>query len=196
MKFTGFLFIFLLVLAACDQQAPVVTPVENAAGSQPTGFFPVTDFIQGQISEIRNKGINPLQVTSRNGKTDSAWLNIDTLQRAFTDFLSPVIDSNSLQGLFVEKSFLDQTINSFTLTYDPAHALPDSVQLQHWDVYIDPQENKVTRIYLVKKINRKLTRQLTWLTGKKAKTVNIVTDSAGRDKVAEEITIKWDFKEE
>ena len=45
---------------------------------------------------------------------------------------------------------MDQTINAVTFSYDPKTRLPDSIKLNHWDIYIDPQKNTVQRIYMVK----------------------------------------------
>ena len=80
-----------------------------------------------------------------------------------------MIDSVSMQNLFEGKSFMDQTINAVTLSYDPMQKLPDSIKLNHWDVYIDPQKDTVQRVYMVKEemINgTTVTTQLTWKVNK------------------------------
>ena len=112
-------------------------------------------------------------------------------------FLHPVIDSAGMQSLFSERSFLDQTINSVTLSYDPTGNLPDSLQLRRWDVYIDPQKNTVTRIYMVKEMNNNnlhQTWQLTWRSGKWCKITTII-EQPGKPTATKEETMKWDFNE-
>ena len=76
-------------------------------------------------------------------------------------FLTPEIDSAHLSKLFTGASFLDQTLNAFTFSYDPVNPLPDSMQLRRWDVYVDPEKNTIKRIYIVKQSGGS-TIQLTW----------------------------------
>ncbi len=156
-------------------------------------FFPVTSFIKGEIYEIKESGINPLQYTTLNNHTDSVWLKIEELENAVSEFLSPVIDTANLTTLFTEKSFLDQSINAITLTYDPIANLPDSMQLKRWDVYIDPETQKIKRIYMVKEISNTKMLQLTWVSKQWCKITSIVTDQNGVSTVEKEVKLNWDF---
>jgi hypothetical protein len=183
-----FLFLVIVLFACNDGERIVATPQPATA---PAGFFPVTDFIKGQIAEIRSEGINPLLITSRNGKTDSSWVKVEAFDSLFAPFLQPEIDSANHTKFFSEKSFLDQTINAFTFTYDPIAPLPDTFQLQRWDVYIDPQKNTVTRIFLVKRSGEQVT-QLTWQADKWCKIVTINNGPKGST-VNKDVLIKWDF---
>ena len=194
MKLTNIVLALSAFLLSCnDSQNKGSVETDQPAQSEHLAFFPVTDFISGQIAEIKKEGINPIKITSINNRQDSAWLKVEELDNEFAPFLSPVIDSTNLAGLFSEKSFLDQTVNAFTLTYDPIKQLPDSFSLQRWDVYIDPQSNTVRRVYLLKKSPDDKTSQLTWQSGKSCKIVTISKDNKGNDHVEKEVTIKWDF---
>ncbi len=181
------LFLFSCNDSNKDSKANSVAKTEKQDSVQ-QGYFPVTDFIKGQITEIKEKGLNPIKVVTANKKTDSGWVKIEQLDAEFAEFLNPVIDSANMSGLFRENSFMDQTINAITFTYDPIQALPDSVSLQRWDVYIDPQKRTVKRIYLVKKGTGNKTLQLTWQADKWSKIVTIANDA-----IEKEVTIKWDF---
>jgi hypothetical protein len=156
-------------------------------------FFPVTAYLKGEIYNIKQNGINPLKYTTINDHTDSVWLKIEELDAAFQEFLNPEIDSVNLITLFTEKSFMDQTINAITLTYESSVTLPDSLQLKHWDVYIDPESNKVKRIYMVKEISKTKTLQLTWVNNQWCKIISIVTDETGLSKIEKEEKLIWDF---
>jgi len=193
MKFFSQLLILAVVVLSCNSATEIPMEKEVQAEPEKVAFFPVTDYIKGQIVEIRNKGINPHKFTSENNKQDSAWLKMEELDTAFQVFLTPEIDSTNLSSLFTEKKFLDQTINAFTFTYDPVKALPDSFSLQRWDVYVDPQKNTVRRIYLLKKTPDHKTIQLTWQSGMWCKMVTISEDEKGNAHVEKEVTIKWDF---
>ena len=112
--------------------------------------FSGNDFLLGQLTEIDSLPVTPLKIVIDNDKRDSVWLKKKDIRPFAQPFLNPVIDSISMQNFFKESSFMDQTINAITLSYDPIKKLPDSMKLNHWDVYIDPQKNKVQRIYIVK----------------------------------------------
>lgn len=199
MKFELYILVTGIFFIACNQ------PPENNAGSSQSaadslrekpssaGYFPVTDYFRGQLAEIRQLGLNPLKLIKNNHSEDSSWIKMEALETEFALFLSPEIDSSHMTGLFKESKFLDQTIDAFTFSYDPAGPLPDSLQLMRWDVYIDPQSNSVTRIYMVKKAADKKIIQLTWLHGKSCRIVYIATANDGKAIVEKEITIKWDF---
>lgn len=193
MKIFFALLVYGLCFYSCKNQGktPVNLPVKDSSEKQI--FFPVTDFIKGEIFNIKKNGINPLQYTTVNNRTDSVWLKLEELENALQEFLRPEIDSANLNGLFSEKSFLDQSVNAVTLTYDPVSALPDSMKLTHWDVYIDPKSNKVRRIYLVKEVDKNKILQLTWVTGEWCGIIHIITDENGVSKIEKEEKFILDF---
>ena len=185
---------FAIVLFSCNNaQQAVTVATEKEAASKPQSFFPVTSYLKGEIYNLKKSGVNPLKFTTVNNHTDSAWLKIEDLDAAVQEFLQPEIDSANLITLFNEKSFLDQSINAITLTYDPSVPLPDTMQLKHWDVYINPETNKVKRIYMVKEIGKNKTLQLTWVNNKWCKILSIVTDENGVSKIEKEDRLTWDF---
>ncbi|MGB4845220.1 MAG: hypothetical protein WBP16_12205 [Ferruginibacter sp.] len=183
----------VLVLSACNN--PAADEKNNVANTEAAEqkFFPVTSFLKGEIFEIKKSGINPLKYTTVNNHTDSVWLKIEDIDNTVKEFLTPEIDSANLITLFTEKSFLDQSINAITLTYDANGPLPDSMKLKHWDIYIDPETQKIKRIYMVKEISRSTTLQLTWVSRQWCKITTIVTDKAGVSSVDKEEKLNWDF---
>lgn len=189
----------IFLLCAChgnesneSKQPQIVTNTEQ---SQP--FFPVTDFLLGQLNEIDSMPVTPLKIIIDNGKRDSVWLKKSDIRPFAKPFLTPVIDSISLQNFFEEKSFMDQTINAITLSYDPITKLPDSMKLTHWDVYIDPEKGSVQRVYIVREevINGvTITTQLTWKVNTWCSIRTIEEQSKLAPSVKEEI-MKWEFDE-
>ena len=190
-----FICIFLGALALCsckqkkaDLQSPVKVEVV-----EPVSFFPVTNFIKGQIADLKTSGINPIKYIITGAKKDSSWLSIADFDKEFSPFLHPEIDTLNMVELFTEKKFLDQSINAYTFTYDAKKTLPDTMQLTHWDVYINPQEGKVQRIYMVKKISANIQQQLTWQAGEWCKIINIKENTDGSFAVQNEEQILWKF---
>lgn len=192
-----FHLIFLFIFCAChgNKETKHLAPVKSETAADVQSFFPVTEFLLGQIQQISSLPVTPLKITNHGNKKDSVWLKRSDIQSFTIPFLHPVIDSASMQKYFSEKSFLDQTINAITLTYDPKVRLPDSIKLNHWDVYIDPQKNNVRRIYMVKEDDENgqpVTTQLTWLAGKWC-SIRTIRQEPKKDPDVKEEILKWDF---
>ncbi len=189
-----FLFMGLLTLFSCKPKSPdlIHSQVDTS-----TAFFPVTDYLLGQINELSNTPVTPLKVTSIKGKTDSVWMKPEETRAFVQQFLTPVIDSLKLQGVFKESSFLDQTINAFTFTYYPVVVLADTFSLRRWDVYVDADLNTVKRIYIEKYLDSQHTtyqQKLTWRTGLYCKIITINEKDTSLQNVKEEQLI-WNFNE-
>ncbi|MEO8769277.1 MAG: hypothetical protein ABI402_04315 [Ferruginibacter sp.] len=199
MKIIHIFYSILFFLVSCKSQETkdgtnkIVAIDSSSIKPEPKVFFPVTDYIKGQIYEIKNGGVNPMKFVTINNHTDSAWLKMEKLNDEVADFLSPEIDTTNLISLFSEKKFMDQTLDAITFTYDPIKILPDTFSFQHWDVYVDPNKNTVRSVYLVKKLTDKKTLLLTWESGKRCNIKTVLSDSSGKVTIEKEITLKWHF---
>lgn len=189
-------FFFLLasafIIAGCNQKK--VTQ-QQAISQDKNSFFPVTQYLLGQLSELDSLPVTPLKITSVNGHIDSVWLKKNEIRSFTRAFLEPVIDSISWSKYFTEKSFLDQTINAFTFSYDPVKQLPDSIELKRWDVYVDATTGKVKRVYIVKQNpHEPQIVQLTWKSGSYCK-ITTVTEKPGVSPQIKEERVIWNFNE-
>jgi len=198
MKYLLITSILLFMLVQCKQKDNAkaisnATNIGSDSAAERPAYFPLTNYIKGQLLEIKNSGINPLKYTTINNKKDSAWVKVEEMDNVFAEYIQPEIDSARLAPYFTEKKFFDQTLNAITLTYDPVKQLPDSFQLQHLDVYIEPENNIVQRIYMVKKLANGKLRQLTWHSGKSARAITVFEDAAGKVVTEDEVLIKWKF---
>jgi len=191
---TAFIFIiYSFVFFSCHNanNTKIVSESTNKEKEDQV-FFPVTDFFNGQLLGIREKGAAPLKYTISNKKTDSLWLNMNNLAESFSDFLSPEIDSIKLASYYTMKKFYDQTLNEITLTYEANKQLPDSIPWLSWNVYIDPEKGTIDRIYLLKRVSPINNLQLLWLANKKCKITSII-DKNDTAYVDREINISWDY---
>jgi len=196
-KFFTVLIFQLLVLTSCQHSNNEKNEVRYQEKSKETQtFFPVTDFLLGQLRELDSLPVTPLKTVKINkNKIDSVWLKREDIRDFATPFLLPVIDSVSLSPYFSMKSFIDQTINSITLTYDPIKQLPDSINLRTWDVYIDPQKGTVQRIYIVKENEKdggNVTTQLTWNVNNYC-SIRTITQIPGKEPSIKEERMTWNF---
>jgi len=188
-----FIFSFCCFLLSCAGDSSSVTstttPVSSGEAALPEdGFFPVTEYILGQITDIKNSAVNPLKKWGK----DSSWIKIENLEKEFQPFLNPIIDTGNMKPLFRETKFLDKTINAYTFVYEPKVMLPDSMELRSWLVYVDPKKNQVKKIYMTKSISDKQL-QLTWESGKGCNIRTIVQKPDDQPKVESEIQYQWDF---
>lgn len=188
----------IVALAGCNTKKKVQTlnpssPLTVTDTGSAVSFFPVTAFLKGEIFSVRNKGITPVKKTNVGQHTDSSFVKTDSLEAVFSAFLNPVIDTGNLKGIFTEKKFLDQTLNAFTYTYDPVNNKAEGFSFTHWDVYVNPDNGKVSRIYLVKNIGPAREMLLTWQTGKWCKTVWLKTVN-GKTSIEKEEKISWSYE--
>ena len=194
-KIFSFLILgFSLTFSACHSANKTDDSSTENQASTPSAF-PVTEFLKGQLREMDSAAITPLEIVTINGKTDSIWLKREDIRTNAAPFLTPLIDSASMSPFFTEKSFLDQTINAYTFSYDPKVKLPDSIKLTHWDVYMSPQTNTITRVYMVKEYAENkadITTQLTWLVDKWY-SIRTITQQEGKQPEVKEVKIIWNF---
>ena len=158
-----------------------------------TNFFPVTSYLKGEIYGIKNGGITPVRKITIAGKTDSSWVHVDEFDAVFASFLNPLIDTANLKNIYTEKKFLDQTLNAFTFTYDLLNGRLDTFAFKHWDVYVDPESNKVTRIYLAKSVDAQTDLKLFWESGRWCKIITVKTLN-GKTAISKEEKISWSYE--
>ncbi|MEP6595040.1 MAG: hypothetical protein ABJA71_03795 [Ginsengibacter sp.] len=194
LRFLFILFIQAAIITGCNEKK--IPPLQQQANQNNNNFFPVTQYLLGQLNELDSLPVTPLKITSINGNTDSVWLKKKEIRSFVQPFLNPVIDSSRWSKYFTEKSFLDQTINAFTFSYDPIKQLPDSTELKRWDVYVDPATSMVKRIYIVKQLNSmpSQTIQLTWKQGHYCK-ITTITEKPGLPPQIKEEQLIWNFNE-
>ena len=193
MRITFIFIIYSFTFLSCHDANNIKNVSEfNYKEQEDKFFFPVTDYFNGQLLGIREKGAAPIKYTTINKKTDSTWLNMNTLPLSFSDFLSPEIDSIKLASYFTMKKFYDQTLNEITLTYEANKRLPDSIPWLNWNVYINPEKGTIDRIYLLKRVSPINKLQLLWLANKKCKITSIM-DNSDTAYVDREINISWDY---
>jgi len=180
----------VILFSACNNTTTEKPVVQDTVVEEKPSFIPVTSYIKGQILEITQRGITPMKFVTINGHTDSALVKFDALTDFLQEFLQPRIDSLNLTPFFSESKFLDQTINAFTFTYNLKAKLPDSIPLTHWDLYIDPETNKIKRVYMIKKSGNNIL-QLTWQSNEWCQVTTISNTPGGPSKVEKEEKVLW-----
>jgi hypothetical protein len=189
------------IFPGCSNKKNNPADTANTADSintnpEQNSLFPVTSFLKGQMIALDSVPVTILQVSTNNGKADSAWISKEKIKPLLQPFISDLIDKENLVSFFKESKFNDQTTDAITFTYAPKKVLPDSIALRHWDVYVNPETGTIRRVYIVKQLKENgllYTQQLTWQTDKWAKIVTINDKDGG--KVQSDIKWIWNFTE-
>lgn len=192
-KFLSLVFGLLFFLFSCssiDKSETTSVKKENPS------VFPVTEFLKGQLNIIESTPITLLKLVVKNDVVvDSVWISRESIRGFATPFLTPEIDSGSLSAYFDGESFLDQTVNSFTFTYAANSSLPKDIDLRNINIYINPDDGTITKVYLLKesyigKITTKV--QLTWQTDKWC-SIRTIIQKDNENPVIKEDKVIWNF---
>ena len=193
------LLICILFISCGTHRQDPASPSQNAnAREEDVTLFPITQYFLGQLRELDSLPVTPLLISETEGKKDSSWLRKGQLRQHAAPFLHPVIDSGEAAEYFSKSSFMDQTINSVTFSYDVIKSLPGGENLKQCIVYVDPDKNNVQRIYMTKRSpipQGTLDSQLTWEAGKYF-TIRTIHEIPGKPNVISEKIVKWDFDED
>ena len=187
-NYVTIIIIFVCLIASCSQNKS-----EKSTTAQPASdasFFPVGNYLLGDIESIKHQGISPKYAHVKNGISDSAFIQLQQIDSCLSDFLSPMIDSIGMNSWVKESKFYDESIASFTLSYDVQKDFFEKTAWRKWDVYVDPESQKVDRIFLVKNISDSTIAQLTWIPKSYAKIVIINNQNSS---VVEEKTFFWNY---
>ena len=201
MKNTLAAIIAVFLLAACNNSSK---PITAATGSKDSAaeqdFFPVAEYIGGQLTVIIDSFRYPLTKTITLGIGGKGKLSAATdneLRLWAQNFRQPDISDPAIRKFYKETSIADQSNATVTLDYTATDA---SLPVQKIDVYIkpDPVENdKVTGVYIEKNFSRNDTsfnQKLYWKTGKN---MQVITEKKVKNKVlpVEQVKIMWDPSE-
>ena len=191
-KFIFPVFGFLFFIFSCNSGEKSDA---NLLEKKDASFFPVSEFIEGQINSIGNSPVTPLHITMQNDLVDSVWISRESIRQYSEPFLNPKIDSAFLTSYFESESFLDQTVNLITFTYTAKNSLPESIRLRDIFVYINPESKTITKLYLLKESyldHVRTTIQLTWQTDKWF-SITTILQKDNEEVIVKEEKVIWNF---
>lgn len=167
--------------------------VQDSAIAQPS-FFPVPDYVGGQLRIIDSLQLPLSMDVTVNGKTVSRKATASDLQLWAQNFLLPDISDPAVKKFYTETNIADQSIPSVMLIYSTPN---DTLTVQKINVFIKPdpvQNDKVTGVYIEKIFKRKDTvfnQKLYWKTGKN---MQVITEKKIKNTTlpVEQIKIIWE----
>jgi hypothetical protein len=189
---TYLLTILMLALAfSCKNAQP---SAEAKTQEAKTNYFPVIDFMKGEISYVDSTPLAILRYDISDRQLDSAYIKPAAFNQLASEFLLPELDSPYFGQHFSESSFFDQSTKSITFTY----ATKDSTAgLQRIDVLASPRpdgSNKVKSIYMEKTFVQKDTfilKKLFWKSQKNFLVITI-TRPGSKPAITQQLKVVWD----
>ena len=74
----------LLIFISChlEENASIENTTLNDidTATEAPSFFPLGNFIKGQIVDIKNSGINPIIIRTVNDLPDTSWIKVEALE--------------------------------------------------------------------------------------------------------------------
>jgi len=192
------MLIAALLVSSCNNNSPIPanakTEVKDSTGT-PHDFFPVPDYIGGQLKIIDSLQLPISKTVIINNNSKLSVATDKELSELAQNFRQPDINAPDLKKFYKQTSIADQSIPSVTLIFTTADT---TLPIQKINVYIkpDPVENdKVTGIYMEKIFSRNDTsfnQKLYWKTGKN---MQVITEKKVKGKTlpVEQVKITWDY---
>ncbi len=184
-----------MLLAACKNHQPdqAKTTVPSADTTS-ASFFPVTDFIGGQLKIIDSLKPPVTKEITINKKATVSATTDDELRASAQAFLKPDINDPGIKSFYTETSIADQSIPSVTLIFTTTHT---ELPLKTINVYIKPDpvlNDKVSAVFMEKSWasnDTLISQKLYWKTDHN---FQITTEKKIGDKVLPQQQVKfiWD----
>ena len=197
MKYIASLCTLVVLLSSC-QSSETAKPPEHVAPKDTVAavrdFFPVPDYIGGQLRILDSLRPKLSKTITVEGKIKKAVTSLDELRQLAQNFREPDINQPALKPYYKATDFADQSIPSVTFMYT---ATDSTLPVKQLNVFIrpDPVENdKVTGIYMEKSFRTLDTVFLKRFYWKTAGQLQVVTERTlnGKTLPAEQIKIAWD----
>jgi hypothetical protein len=170
-----FLVIFLVpaIFFSCKEKKDT-TP--TAAQDEKKSYFPVADFLRGQIHSLDSMPVAFLQIIIAGNKSDSSYIKQPEFHQLAQNFIFPETAPGVFEKKFKENLFLDQTTKSATFNYT---ATDSGSALNRIDVLATPDEliSKVSSVFMQESTisnDTSIVRKLLWQTNKEFEIIQIV----------------------
>lgn len=195
MKQIIYLPLVFFVLVLFYHCKPKVKPRENVqAEEKKKDFLPVIEFLTGEIKHVDTVPYTLVKYTTINDRTDSVIINRAEFRKITNEFLEINIRDDKYKDSYDETSFADNSTGTLSFTY--VSKSPD-IKLSKVDAYVNPESQKITRLYLERNYNNgdtAITKKLLWQTTGNFIIITIKNINNKESVVQEKIV--WDEKEE
>jgi hypothetical protein len=143
------LLIALLSGCADELESPLPEAHLPDSTNKAKQFFPILDYLKGELSNVDSFATAIRLYTTINGKTDSSMIQVEQFNGIMQEFLPPELSKDNFEKYYSESSFFDQTTQTSTFTYATKN---DDLEFHRIDVLVQGSESydKVSSIYMEK----------------------------------------------
>ncbi len=161
----------MLLLSSCSSSGSE----EETNGDINKTFFPIAGSINAELKEIDSLPIAVIKYTRSGDKTDTTLADKSELRKVSAMLTDPDISSPELKKYYKEAVFMDNTINTVTMSYTTSSNKP---AIRKIEVMIHPETEKVKSIYVEKQETAgdiTYNRKMVWTSGKSLQLITITS---------------------
>jgi hypothetical protein len=190
-----------LCCSACanHSQSPALHLQDSLSNqdSVKNAFFPIADYLETEIMRVDSIPRAMTKYTTRDGKTDSGYIQLSEFNTLALQFLLPEFKDGSFEKNYTESSFMDKTTQSVTFTYSTTDK---DLPLQRIDVQADPsgRDNQVKSIYMEKSRvsgDSVILQKMYWEGGRNFQVVSFIRIK-GRAPIQQLLKVVWDTSQD
>ena len=169
MKQSMLYFFCMLTLLACNSNN---TGEKNEDLNKT--FFPIAGTILSELKNIDSLPIAIIRYTTNGDKRDTSIFSKEDMKKVADEMIKPDISLPENKKYYKETVFMDNTINTITMSYTTEDEKP---QVRKIEVTIDPDNQRVRTIY-VEKLDQyddsTILRKMVWTSGKNLQVISLV----------------------
>lgn len=162
---------------------------------EPKDYIDISSYLKGQLKYIDTIPFAFLKVVQNDSVyTDSQFISKEQVKEIVQPFLIKEMEKKNFENNFKETSFADATIHTITITYE---ALVESCPVTRVDVYVNPEKEQISQLYIVRKreaADSTITQQLLWKHNKSLILITSVIKNGIEKTVTEKVI--WDERED
>jgi hypothetical protein len=202
MKYFALFFSGAVLLCACSNPKQPATSQNDSAAHSESGaarphFFPVAEFLEGEILHTDSALVALKKFTIINGHTDSAFIQVPEFNQLALEFVPRELADSTFEKNFTESAFQDRSTESVTLSYSTESP---RTELQRVDVVTVPgvRNQRVKSVYLEKSHksgDSVILKKLYWHT-QRSLDIATITFVKGKQAAEEHIRVIWDYMPE
>ncbi len=186
----SFLYIVIIVIIA-SLSCKNTTSKTNNISVDTIHFFSIKDFILSEVKDVQTTPYAMYQITSQpTNSKDSTLFTKENFATAAQQFIACDINNSALKSGYKESVFKDNSTESITLNYNTAN---QDLPIQNIDVLLNETTNKVSRIFIRKRVDNKdslITVLYSWKAGKSFSIIKSVFKKDG-SKYDEQRFVNW-----
>ena len=152
-----------------EQSSPLSDQQQKTDSPEVKNYLPVLDFLKGEIQNVDSFFAGMKKITVRNGKTDSTFISSEEFHGITNEFVTNDLTKEFLEAHYNETSFMDQSTQSVTFTYEPKD---HNLAIRRIDLLTGQSSSgldKLKSLFIEKQVNSgdtSILKRLFWKAGK------------------------------